>query len=363
MIKRSVLMLLTLLALGCQEHHTEPSLRTAKPEETELFQTQILQDDVNDLARPVDVEPVLFVAEGLNADGSLVKNYRRGLAYAIDYFGNYGPYYVYLLGPGNEQSIRSIYLKRAQSRVDPSSSTSAQQQIDEFLERPNVVSEIKAVLRGKAEGGLTWSEPPRRVYEDVTTNAHGREKDPVENTWGALHEYHHVFQIAHCDSYQDRNSDRNLNSWITEGMATYSSAKFMENLKLIDFENYMLELRQTGGNIGVPGINDFMSAAQAWRLDDESYWESGDAAQVYYMLGAWATAYLIHVQDVPEVTVLKNWYLDIPTLGKAAAFEKHMGLSLKEFYGKFDTFIRKSDDEVMKIFDANPSSAATSPTE
>ena len=81
------------------------------------------------------------------------------------------------------------------------------------------------------------------------------------------------------------------------------------------------------------------------------------------MLGAWATAYLIHVQDVPEVTVLKNWYLDIPTLGKAAAFEKHMGLSLKEFYGKFDTFIRKSDDEVMKIFDANPSSAATSPTE
>ena len=74
MMKRSVLMLLTLLVLGCQEHHTEPSLRTAKPEETELFQTQILQDDVNDLARPVDVEPVLFVAEGLNADGSLVKN-------------------------------------------------------------------------------------------------------------------------------------------------------------------------------------------------------------------------------------------------------------------------------------------------
>ena len=63
------------------------------------------------------------------------------------------------------------------------------------------------------------------------------------------------------------------------------------------------------------------------------------------------------------MTVLKNWYLDIPTLGKAAAFEKHMGLSLKEFYGKFDTFIRKSDDEVMKIFDVNPSSAATSPTE
>ena len=366
-MKGSALLLSTLMVWGCQELDEPPSVRVTEErliaDETESFETQLLEDDRQDLTRPVDVEPVLFVAEGLNTDDSLVKNYRRGLAYAIDYFGNYGPYYVYLLGPGHEQSIRDIYLKRAQSRVDPSSSTPAEQQIEEFLKRPNVVAEIEAVLEGKAEGGLTWSEPPRRVYEDVTTNARGREKDPVENTWGALHEYHHVFQIAHCDSYQDRNSDRNLNSWITEGMATYSSAKFMENLKLIDFENYMLELRQTGGNIGVPGINDFMSGAKSWRLDDESYWDSGDAAQVYYMLGAWATAYLIHVQNVPEVTVLKNWYLDIPRLGKAAAFEKHMGLSLEEFYGKFDTFIRQSDDEVMKIFEANPSPSAQSHTE
>jgi hypothetical protein len=27
-----------------------------------------------------------------------------------------------------------------------------------------------------------------------------------------------------------------------------------------------------------------------------------------------------------------------------------MGISLKEFYQKFDAFIRQSDDEVMKIF-------------
>ena len=39
-------------------------------------------------------------------------------------------------------------------------------------------------------------------------------------------------------------------SWMAEGMATYSSAKFMENLGLIDFKKYMLELRKFGGNIG-----------------------------------------------------------------------------------------------------------------
>jgi hypothetical protein len=217
------------------------------------------KDDRQDLTLQTDIEPVLFVADGLNADDSLVKNYLRGLKYAIDYFGNYGPYYIYLLGPDNEQSIRDIYLKRAESRANPSSLTAVEDQIEGFLKRPNIVAEIDAVLAGKAEGGLTWSEPPRRVYEDVTTNAKGRENDPIENTWGALHEYHHVFQIAHCNSYQERTSDRNLNSWMAEGMATYSSARFMENLNLIDFKSYMLELRKTGGNIGELGINDFIS--------------------------------------------------------------------------------------------------------
>jgi hypothetical protein len=311
------------------------------------------EDGRQDLALQTDIEPVLLVADGLNVDDSLVKNYLRGLKYAIDYFGNYGPYYIYLLGPDNEQNIRDIYLKRAESRANPSELTAVEEQIEVFLKRPNIVAEIDAILEGKAEGGLTWSEPPRRVYEDVTTNAKGRENDPIENTWGALHEYHHVFQIAHCDSYQERTSDRNLNSWMAEGMATYSSARFMGNLNLIDFKSYMLELRKTGGNIGELGINDFISGGKTWRLDDETYWETGGSSQVYYMLGAWATAYLIHVQGVAEVIVLKSWHFDIPRIGKSAAFEKHMGFSLNEFYIKFDDFIRQSNDNVMKIFVEN----------
>ena len=344
---------------GCQESGDPMPLAPATEEASSTEQDPATAEDPatedgsHALTRQTDSEPVLFVAEGLNADGSLVENYQRGLKYAIDYFGNYGPYYVYLLGPGNEQSIRDIYLKRAKSRADPRASKPVEEQIEEFLKRPNTVAEIDAVLAGKAEGGLTWSEPPRRVYEDVTTNAKGRENDPIENTWGALHEYHHVFQIAHCDSYQERTSDRNLNSWMSEGMATYSSAKFMENLNLVDFQNYMLELRKTGGNIGRPGITDFISGGKSWSLNNETYWETEESAQVYYMLGAWATAYLIHVQGVAEVTVLKSWYFDIPRMGKSAAFEKHMGLSLNEFYKKFDAFIRQSNDEVMKIFAGN----------
>ena len=124
----------------------------------------------------------------------------------------------------------------------------------------------------------------------------------------------------------------------------------MENLGLIDFKDYMLNLRKSGANIGRPGINEFLATNQDWRLDDEGHWDLGTSAQVYYMLGAWATAYLVNVQKIDERVVLKNWYYDIPRVGKSAAFKKHMGLSLAEFYQKFDTFIRQTNDEVMAMF-------------
>lgn len=306
--------------------------------------------------RTSNVAPIILVADGLNEDGSLVQNYQRGLRYAINYFGNYGPYYVYLLGPDNESSIRDIFRQRAKSRVDRNAKASAEEQIKAFLKRPNVVAEIKAVLSGKAEGGLTWTQESPVLYEDVTTNAKEREKNAIENTWGALHEYHHVFQMAHCDTKQKRNSDKHINSWMAEGMASYSSAKFMENLGLVDFKGYMLDLRKSGGNIGRPGISEFLARTPDWQLNNESYWDEGGSPQVYYMLGAWATAYLIHVEGVKEVTVLKDWYFDIPRIGKSAAFKKHMGLSLSDFYKKFDAFIRQSDDEVMQIFQQRPKS-------
>lgn len=331
-------LILALLVTGCTEKtstdalestHTSPNLDPVKV-----------------------VEPVLFVAAGLNTNGSLVRNYQRGLQYAMDYFGRYGPYYVYLLGPDSEQSVRHIYHQRALTRANADARLgSLEEQTQKFLNQPNIVNEIRSVLSGMAEGGLTWTQDPPILYEDVTTNAHGREKDPVENTWGALHEYHHVFQIAHCDTKQERTSEKNINSWISEGMATYSSAKFMENLGLSDFEDYMLQLRTSGANIGRPSINEFLRESSDWQLNDEGYWDTGEFAQVYYMLGAWATAYLIHVLNIEEEIVLREWYYDIPRMGKSAAFRKHMGVSLNEFYRKFDAFIRQTDSVVMQIFD------------
>ena len=298
----------------------------------------------------VDPKPTFHIAKGLNDDGSLLKYYKRGLDYAVNYFGNYGPYHVYLFGPEDEKSVRAMFKERAMSRIDPNSKETVETQVDEFLSRPNVVEEIKSILAGESAGGLTWTLGSIRIYEDITTNATERAMSPIENTWGAMHEYHHVFQIAHSAAEQERTADKNSCSWMREGMATYSSAKFMENLKLIDFTEYMLELRKFGANISRPGMNEFIKKNPKYRLDNETYWDEGGAPQVYYMIGAWATAYLIHAKGIDEKIVLRDWWYDIVPLGKAAAFKKHMKISLEDFYKEFDSFIRKSDKEVMKIF-------------
>ena len=68
------------------------------------------------------------------------------------------------------------------------------------------------------------------------------------------------------------------------------------------------------------------------------------------MLGAWATAYLIHENGIEETTVLKDWYFDVPRIGKAAAFKKHMKIPLDEFLVMFENYIRQPNEMVMKIF-------------
>ncbi len=302
------------------------------------------------------IPPRFFVAPGLDPDGSLVRYYRRGLDYAIDYFGNYGPYNIYLLGPSDEASIRSIYQARACTRVRADTDRAEAQQISDFLAQPNVTEEIQAVLKGEATGGLTWTQRPHRLYEDVTTNATERAGDPKENTWGALHEYHHVFQIAHQGSDHDRDSDRSLNSWMLEGGATYSSALFMQRLGLVNSVEYFQSLYMSGANIGRPGIKTFIAQNPEWRLEEESYWESGDAPQVYYMLGAWATAYLIHGLGIDERTVLRDWYFDVPQLGKRAAFIKHMKRTPEAFYAEFRRFIQQPDGVINQLFAKIPAS-------
>ena len=114
-----------------------------------------------DQSAKVDSKPTFHISKGLNDDGSLLKYYKRGLDYAVNYFGNYGPYHVYLFGPEDEKSVRSMFKERAMSRIDPNSKETVETQVDEFLSRPNVVEEIKSILAGESAGAPRLVLSPR----------------------------------------------------------------------------------------------------------------------------------------------------------------------------------------------------------
>ena len=99
--------------------------------------TVLAGDQKRKLPEESKVQPVFHVAKGVDVNGTLIKYYKRGLDYAIDYFGNYGPYHIYLFGPKDEKSVRSIFRDRAKSRVNPEAEETADEQITEFLKRSN----------------------------------------------------------------------------------------------------------------------------------------------------------------------------------------------------------------------------------
>ena len=120
-----------------------------------------------DQSAKIDSKPTFHIAKGLNDDGSLLKYYKRGLDYAVNYFGNYGPYHIYLFGPEHEKSVRAMFKERAISRIDPNSKETVDKamnayEIDsamrnELLDLYKILSpfkEVPEVLRSLKEKNL-----------------------------------------------------------------------------------------------------------------------------------------------------------------------------------------------------------------
>jgi hypothetical protein len=139
-----------------------------------------------------------------------------------------------------------------------------------------------------------------------------------------------------------------------EGQATYSAAKFgSETGWGPDFVDIMMGMKEYGGNTSPEGIDAFLADNDGFNLADESYWERPDfsAAAVYYQLGSWAWAYLVHELDGDVDTVLKDFIQDVPAMGREASFQLHFGRTMDEFFVEFETFVGGSDDEWQAILE------------
>ena len=286
---------------------------------------------------------VCNITEGFDSDGAIQAQFWEAYNYSRDYFGSYGPVYVYFMGPTSEESNLDIWHLRAERRAIPEACYPVENQVEDFFDNPHGAEELAAANSG--DGGffsISGNSGCNPLMDLMMVNPRLNEVRTI-----TMHEYNHIFQVAHMLTY-DRDSEYGLNSWIMEGQATYSAAKFGHETGWgTDFVDVMMGMKEYGGNVSPEGIDAFLEANDGFDLEDESYWSKPDfsAAAVYYQLGAWAWAYLVHEMDGDVDTVLKDFIRDVPKAGRSASFEDHFGRSMETFFVEFADFVQGTDDE------------------
>lgn len=292
---------------------------------------------------------VCNITEGFDSDGAIQEQFWEAYNYSRDYFGAYGPVYVYFMGPTSEESNEDIWHLRAERRAVVDACYPVERQVDDFFDNPYGTEELDAANSG--EGGyfsISGNSGCNPLMDLMMVNPRLDEVRTI-----TMHEYHHIFQVAHMRTH-DRDSDYGLNSWIMEGQATYSAARFGDETGWgYDFVDLMMGMKEYGGNVSPEGIDDFLAANDGFVLADESYWERDDfsAAAVYYQLGAWAWAYLVHELDGEVDIALKDFIHDVPAMGREASFQLHFDRTMEEFFVEFAAFTEGNDDEWRAILE------------
>ena len=193
-----------------------------------------------------------------------------------------------MMGPTSEESNGDIWELRAQRRAVVEACHPVEDQVSDFYDNPHGSEELDAANSG--QGGyfsISGNSGCNPLMDMMMVNPVAGEVHSI-----VLHEYNHVFQLAHTLTH-DRGSDYGLNSWIMEGQATYSAALFGSQTGWgPPFVDLMMGMKKYGGNTSPEGIDAFLEANKTFDLSDEGYWERPDfsAAVVYYQLGAWAWA-------------------------------------------------------------------------
>jgi len=292
---------------------------------------------------------VCNITEGFDSDGVIQEQFWEAYNFARDYFGAYGPVYVYMMGPTSEESNREIWELRAQRRAIVDACYPVEEQVSQFYDNPHGSEELDAAITG--EGGyfsISGNSSCNPLMDMMMVNPIAGEVHTI-----VMHEYNHIFQVAHTLTH-DRDSDYGLNSWIMEGQATYSAALFGEQTGWgPPFVDLMMGMKEYGGNVSPMGIDAYLGAKTSFDLAYEGYWKLRDysAAVVYYQLGAWAWAYLVHEVDGDVDLALKTFIEDVPVMGREASFELHFGRTMDEFFVEFAEFVQGSDEEWRAILE------------
>ena len=152
---------------------------------------------------------------------------------------------------------------------------------------------------------------------------------------GALHEYHHIFRSHTATRFsQEVRTSISTHGWRKEWPPTAPQNSWQTLVITLKTTctNYLITIKYWSTRYQrIPFQNKVLGSGERNLLGAREC-----PAGLLHDWHTWATA--TSSMSGGRKVVLRDWYLDIPRIGKSASFRKHMGLSLKEFYPLFIFF-------------------------
>ena len=259
---------------------------------------------------------------------------RNGIDAGRDYFGNYGPVYVYILGHKdkslNSDSFHNELVEAYCRRRKLRDSKSQENCVDRFSREL-----INKARSGRGDAYLSYvNEADTAFAELVFINPH-EFRDPYLHTRG-IHEYTHVFQRAYPKTP----------TWMTEGCAEFFASYLGEKHGWAGFRSDMREYLRNVRRIEDPklGIVD-MEDVDKVTPEVKKYYR-----HLAYDSGAWAVAFIILESESRKASAIRSQlYPLVASKGwEAAMVEFSKSDSKRDFYERFERYMNRTEAELLE---------------
>jgi len=173
----------------------------------------------------------------------------------------------------------------------------------------------------------------------------------------AAHELFHIYQVQHVINMDRRPRDQIANPgplWLIEGSADFAALRVSSLEGWLDWDRQMGYLIDVSQQVleNYPSLS--ISIIQTF--EDSSYIRTQPYGYVLkYTMGTLATAYAISISSHESVMI--DYWDDLSEHGPEKSFERNVGLTLEEFYLKFEEFLDMSNVEQLSLIPLYPESS------
>jgi hypothetical protein len=298
--------------------------------------------------------PIIYATKKVKK--KTIRDIKAGLRVGQKIFGNTGPLHLFVLG-------------NTDTRPDPHSGKLART----YCRSEKAVGNIDVLASCEKEttkqyksyvGCCGAAHNPAGPFADIRYQSWDYAGANMSSKEGNLayvtiHEYVHAFQSNYTIWGNDIAAERAGRVedyspgpvWLEEGVADYLGMKIAyQNGQFDQFSSRMKEnlesarwIKKTHG-LTLKDVETRKGQERVNKICD------GCGGRLYYDTATWAMLYLESL--VGENKLIKKYYPQIPYLGWKRAFKKAFGMSMNQFYAKFNRFMNWSETRQLKLLAA-----------